>query len=394
MRVLIVHNNYGKPSGEEHALSTFERLLRENGHEVLQFRKSSESLMGGSRIEQIKAFASGIHSFKSAKEIDAFLGENEVDVVQLQNVFPFLSPSVVPVIKRHGIPVVMRCPNYRLFCPSGLHLRDGKVCTKCAGGKEWNCFKHNCESNRLKSLGYSIRSGWARYRRTFLDHVDQFLVLTEFQKKRFMDGGIEEERISLMPNFSQQPIDKPLQRSLGKTVSFVGRLSQEKGIELFLQAAERLPHLKFVAAGNDRWISDTGRSVPPNVELTGFLSGSELEQFYRDSKMMCFPCQWFEGFPNVMITAMEHSKPIVAADIGALPEIINRDECGILHEPSSLDEMVAAIEKLSSDDELCDRLGQNGLRRVQQHYHESVVYPRLIEIYERSIQRQSSKTRI
>lgn len=382
MRVLIVHNDYGKPSGEEHALATFESLLTLHGHDVLQFRKSSQPLMDGSLAWQAKAFASGIHSYSSAREMDRFLSENMVDVVQLQNVFPFISPSVIPVIKDHGIPIVMRCPNYRLFCPSGLHLRGGQVCEKCLGGKEWNCFANNCEGNRVKSLGYALRSGWARFRRTFLDHVDRFMVLTEFQKQRFVEGGIPAERISLMPNFSQTPKDQQHSPELGETVSFVGRLSREKGVELFLNAAERLPHLKFAAAGNDRWIKESGRRVPENVELKGFLSGKDLDDFYRTSKMLCFPCQWFEGFPNVMITAMEHSKPIIAANIGALPEIIGHGECGILHEPSSVDELVNAIETLDNNNALCSSMGVRGNRRVQEHYHESVVYPRLIRIYE------------
>ena len=385
MKILIVHNNYGKPSGEEHALSTFETLLKNHGNEVLNFRKTSEPLMNGGVGLQLKAFVSGIHSITSAREIDAFLSKHQVDVVQLQNVFPFLSPSVIPVIKRHGIPIVMRCPNYRLFCPSGLHLRDGKVCTKCVGGREWNCFTNNCEGNLVKSLGYSLRSGWARFRRTFLDHVDRFMVLTEFQKQRFIDGGIPAEKICIMPNFSQSTPSDFSEPTLGETVSFVGRLSAEKGIELFLNAAERLPHLQFAAAGNDRWIQDTGRSVPSNVHLTGFLTGHELAEFFRNSKMMCFPCQWFEGFPNVMITAMEHSKPIIAGDIGALPEIIDHGECGLLHEPSDLDGLVAAIDRLDQDPKLCHTFGECGRERVQSHYHERVVYPQLIEIYQGAI---------
>ena len=383
MKVLIVHNDYGKPSGEEHALGTIIDLLKTNDHEVLEFRKSSVPLMNGGIGIQAKAFFSGIHSFSSAREIDRFLSENEVDVVQLQNVFPFLSPSVIPVIKKHGIPIVMRCPNYRLSCPSGLHLRNGAVCEKCVGGKEWNCFTNNCEGNLIKSLGYAMRSGWARFRKTYLNHVDRFLVLSEFQKKRFVEGGIPAERIAIFPNFSRIVRDEaPPANKIGDTISFVGRLAPEKGIELFIEAARRLPDLKFSAAGDHAWVDQSGCELPPNLTLRGFLAGEELSQFYQESKMLCFPCQWYEGFPNVIITAMEHKKPVVAGRIGALPEIVLEGQTGLLHDPPSIDELVACIQKLDADESLCRQFGQQGFERIFSNYHVDTVYPKLIDVYQ------------
>lgn len=394
MRVLIVHNDYGRPSGEEHALGTFEKLLADNGHEVLQFRKSSEQLMKGSIWLQMKAFFSGIHSFKSAREIRRFLDENQVDVIQLQNVYPFISPSVLPVFRKKNIPVVMRCPNYRLFCPSGLHLRNGQVCEKCVGGKEWNCAIHNCEGSRIKSLGYAMRSGLARWRGSFTRNVDCFLVLSEFQKQKFHERGIPQEQLEIIPNFSSNEIkQEPDTQSLdlGTTVSFVGRLADEKGIELFFQAAERLPNLPFAAAGDFSWVEKTGRKVPGNVQLRGFLAGEELNAFYRESRILCFPSQWYEGFPNVIITAMEHDKPIVASKIGAIPEIVRHQETGLLHETASLDELVGCIQSLYDDPAKCREFGHRGRLRVQNEYHSSVVYKKLIHAYQTAIDRVSQR---
>ena len=382
MKILVVHNDYGKPSGEEHALGTITNLLKTNDHDVLEFRKSSVPLMSGGVRIQAKAFFSGIHSFSSAREIDLFLSENQVDVVQLQNVFPFISPSVIPVIKKHGIPIVMRCPNYRLFCPSGLHLRNGAVCEKCLDGKEWNCFTNNCEGNLIKSLGYATRSGWARFRKTYLNNVDRYLVLSEFQKQRFMAGGIPAEQITIFPNFSHITAEEaPASESLGDTISFVGRLAPEKGIELFIEAARRLPDLKFSAAGDHAWIDQSGYRLPPNLILRGFLAGEELSRFYQESKMLCFPCQWYEGFPNVIITAMEHKKPVIAGRIGALPEIVLEGKTGLLHDPPSIDELVACIQKLNADENLCREFGQHGFNRIFSDYHVDTAYLRLIDVY-------------
>ena len=131
LNVLIVHNNYGKPSGEEAALETITQLLESNGHRVLQFRKSSASIV--SKADKARAFFSGIHSFRSQSEIEKLIARESIDLVHVQNLFPLISPSVLSVIKRQRIPIVMRCPNYRLLCPSGLHLLNGKICERCLG---------------------------------------------------------------------------------------------------------------------------------------------------------------------------------------------------------------------------------------------------------------------
>jgi glycosyltransferase involved in cell wall biosynthesis len=393
LKILFVHNDYGRPSGEEHAIGTFESLLKRNGHDVLQFRKTSESLMNGSRWLQAKAFCSGIHSFRSAREIDRFLKAHPVDVVQLQNVFPFISPSVLPVIKKHKIPIVMRCPNYRLFCPSGLHIRKGKVCEKCVSSKEWNCLLHNCEGSRLKSLGYALRSGLARWRGSFTYNVNRFLVLSEFQKQKFSERGIPESKLEIIPNFSNNPIDsvttegssESVPAPLGNHVSFVGRLADEKGIELFFQAAESLPDIPFAAAGDHSWVTANNRTVPANVQLRGFLNGLELTNFYRESRILCFPSQWYEGFPNVIITAMEHQKPIVASRIGAIPEIVHHEKSGLLHETTSLEDLVTCIHRLYKNPDECRHFGAYGRQRVQSDYHASVVYPRLLNIYQQVV---------
>ncbi len=338
----------------------------------------------------MKAFSNGIHCFKSAREVASFLDEHPVDVVQLQNVFPLISPSVLPVIKKKGVPIVMRCPNYRLFCPSGVHLRKGKVCEKCVGGKEWNCALYNCEGNRFKSLGYALRSGLARWRGSFTENVDCFLVLSEFQKHKFAERGIPEAKMEIIPNFSSNDLSSNSEvcsEVPGATVSFVGRLADEKGIDLFFRAAERLPDLPFAVAGDDSWITQTGREVPPNIKLRGFLTGSELVDFYKQSRMLCFPSQWYEGFPNVIITAMELEKPIVASRIGAIPEIVHHEKSGLLHETTSLEELTRCIKILYHDPKKCRKYGRYGRQQVEREYHSTTVYKKLIRSYRNVIQR-------
>ena len=141
MRILLIHNNYGKTSGEEIMFNRIAELLRFYGHTVECFCRSSAEI--SSVFNKVSAFFSGIYSFQSRTAFRRVLEKRRPDVAYVQNVFPLISPSVLGECRRAGIPVVMTVHNYRLVCPNGLHMVHGQVCEKCCGGKEYWCLLKN-----------------------------------------------------------------------------------------------------------------------------------------------------------------------------------------------------------------------------------------------------------
>ena len=133
MRFLFVHNDYARRSGEEFAVESLADLLESHGHRVDWFRRCSDEIVG-SMYGSAKAFLCGIHNPSAIRALETILDETSPDIVQFQNLYPLLSPSVVQSASRRGIPTVMRCPNYRLFCPTGLLLSRGR-CTQQGGAR-------------------------------------------------------------------------------------------------------------------------------------------------------------------------------------------------------------------------------------------------------------------
>ena len=135
MRILYIHNDYAKPSDEETAAEAIVALLQEHGHEVEWHRRSSAEISG--RIcGQMKSLFAGVTNPSEAHAVKQHIANFRPDIVLVQNVYPLLSPSVFPAIKKTGIPIVMRCPNYRLFCPNGLCCdMQGHVCEECFCGR-------------------------------------------------------------------------------------------------------------------------------------------------------------------------------------------------------------------------------------------------------------------
>lgn len=322
MRILLVHNLYRRHSGEEGSFFSLAELLQKHGQDVLTFTRRSADISPG-LVGNAMAFASGIWSFAAQRDLDKAIRAFRPDLVHIQNIFPLISASAISLIASHRLPIVMRCPNYRLFCPTGLMLRDGKPCTKCVTGREIHCVLNNCEQSLGKSLGYALRNAVARP--LLIKHVTRFVVLSQFQRSQFIQWGIPDQRISVIPNFLP-PADvggdaEPPEP--GGYVAYVGRVSLEKGIRQLLEAARQCPEIPFRIAGHADALPDVTRHAPPNVKFVGELQQADVRQFIRDSRFIVVPSIWYEAFGLVAIEAMVQSRPVIASRIGALEDIVD-----------------------------------------------------------------------
>jgi len=383
-RILYVHNDYARPSGEEYAAEGIVDLLRAHGHEVFWFRRSSAE-MSGSFGGRAKAFLTGIHNPFAAKALARKLDEVKPDIVQVQNLYPFFSPSILGPVKKRRIPIVMRCPNYRLFCPNGLHLSNGTVCEKClCFGRELWCVVKNCEGDFCKSLGYALRNACARITKRITNRVDMFTVQTQFQKQKFAERGIAEDRIAIVPGFVLPP--DGIGHTLGDLVTFVGRVSPEKGIDDFIDAARVLPDIRFAVAGNEQRMPGLRQACPSNVQVLGFLEEDELNALYLKSRIVVVPSRCYEGFPNAVVRAMAVGRPVVASRIGALASIVEDKRTGLLFEVGNVRDLAGKLSYLYGNQDLCERLGAAARQSYSLKYSGQRTYDLLMSAYEKAAQ--------
>ncbi|HEV2169766.1 MAG TPA: glycosyltransferase, partial [Candidatus Binatus sp.] len=130
MKICVVHNAYGKLSGEEVAVQNLSRYLREKGHSVVEFFRDSATIPD-SGTAKAGALLSGIYSFSARREFSHLLDAERPDVVHVNNLYPLISTSILDESKRRRIPTVMTLHNYRLACPTGLMMSQGEVCRRC-----------------------------------------------------------------------------------------------------------------------------------------------------------------------------------------------------------------------------------------------------------------------
>ncbi len=379
MHVCIVHNEYGRVSGEEAVVQFVEQLLLSHGHRLSRLVRSSAEIPG-MWLGEPRAFLSGIYNWSSRRAMRQLLARQRPDIVHVHNLYPLISPSVLDACRLAGVPVVMTVHNYRLTCPSGLHMVRGKVCEECLGGHEMRCVVNCCEGTVLKSLGYALRNLVARKAGLFLRNVTMYAVLTEFQRRRLIDAGYPAERIAVVPNAVASDGSEE-NGPLGSYVGFVGRVSPEKNIPALLYAAGKLPEIPFKIAGSlERmpWLRD---AAPPNVEWLGHLDPAKLNEFYHQARCIVLPSACFEGFPSALAEAMLHGKPVICSRIGGLPEIVDEGVTGLLVEPGDSESLTAKIGFAWDHPELCVQWGGAGRVKSQREYTPNIYYERLMAVY-------------
>ena len=392
MKILLVHNAYGRISGEEIVIDGLASLLAARGVLVQRFSRSSAEIEA-TRLGKIPALFSGIHNPFSRKAFGRFLRQERPDVVHIHNLYPLISPSILPECTAQGVPVVMTVHNFRLACPNGLLLCHGEVCNRCLGGREYWCVFRNCQDSFFKSAGYALRTAAARMLRVYYDHVDHFLCLSTFQKDVLIKEGLPAERTTVLPNPMTFPGGVLGGNGSGDYVAYVGRISPEKDILTLVEAARRLGDVPFKFAGFYHRMPEVTKQKPNNCEFLGHLGAGDLDRFYRDARMVVFATRCYEGFPTVLLEAMSYGLPIICSRIGGLPEIVEDGKTGLLYEPGNITELTERIRMLWQNPALCRQLGDAGKRKLQEEYAADRLLDRLLVIYEKVIMEREGRYR-
>lgn len=373
MKILLVHNDYGKYSGEESVVDQMAAMWTEHGHQVVQLRMSTadsrDSLVG-----KMHGFLAGLYSPKGVREMRRILKMERPDVVNVHNLYPFISPAALFECKKAGVPVVMTVHNFRLICPTGLFMRAGKPCELCLErGNEWGCVRYNCEHSLLKSVGYAARNAVARYSGAYRKCVDRFACITDFQRQKLIQAGFDTAKMAVIPN--AVVATSGYDPTVGTYVAFSGRLSREKGVDLIVEVARRHPEITFKFAGALR-DPDIVENLPTNIFLVGYLHGEELNAFYRNAAFFVMASRWYEGFPVSILEAAQFGKPTIGPDHGGFTEIIGDGDAAIgrLFAPGDVDALEQQVVSLWNNPSEIAHLGEKAHDKLLREYSTEMIY--------------------
>lgn len=381
MNILMLHNRYLIPGGEDQSTAAEVTLLRQHGCQVELLEENNERIK---ELSKVKTAVGTIWSAESYRRIHEKLQAGTFDILHVQNFFPLWSPSVYYAAAKCHVPVVQTLRNYRLMCVNATFFRDNHVCEDCLGKTfAWPGIQHACyRDSRAGSAVVAAMDGFHRLIGTWRKKIAVFIALTEFARTKYIAGGLPEERIVVKPNFAYPAPN--VGSGEGKFALFVGRLSAEKGIGTLLEAwktaTNPLP-LKIVGEGPCSNDVEAAVKECSAINYLGRRSPQDVMALMQRAEFLVFPSEWYEGMPRTVIEALAAGTPVIAANIGAAATMITPGDNGFHFQPGNIGELRALVERCSRDLDEVRAMRSRARRDFEANYTGDANASMLLEIY-------------
>jgi glycosyltransferase involved in cell wall biosynthesis len=384
LRILIVHNRYQIRGGEESVVDAEIALLRGHGHEVRLYERDNHDIGGKSQLALLR---DTFWSTSSYADVTRLIEEFQTDVVHVHNTLPLVSPSVYWAVDAapRGVALVQTLHNYRWFCPKATLLRDGKICEDCIGKVAWRAVVHRCyRDSAVQSAVMAATYGIHTALGSLHQHADQIIALSEFARDKYVANGFPAARMAIKPNFVSDPSEPDAEATPDRAgFLYVGRLSEEKGLHVLVEAAGQVPELQFEIAGGGPLA--TQLPVRSNVVYNGTISADAVRDKMRRAKMLVLPSLCYEGLPMTLVEAYRSSLPVLVSRLGPLATLVEDGVTGLLFTPGDAQDLADKLRWAAEHPEAVRAMGAAARQAYLKHYTPESNYRQLMAIYRDAI---------
>lgn len=386
MRILLVHNSYRQPGGEDIVFDQERALLKEAGHEVFTYHRSNRELDGHNRLHQLADCLCSVWAPDARRDFIRLLSLHNIDIVHVHNTFMMISPSIYSACREARVPVVQTIHNFRLLCPSGSFLHQGAVCELCASRSLLYAIPHRCYRESYFATG-AIVVALLLHRRlhTWTRNVDRFILLSEFARKKFIQAGFPEGRLTVKPNFVYP--DPGERTRPGCYAIYAGRLSEEKGLFTLVKAWGLLQSpLPLLVVGDGPLRPQLQQLCRGSrVEFVRYKARQDCIALIKNACFLVMPSECFENFPIAIIEAYACGVPVIASRIGSLPEIVKDSTTGLTFRASDAEGLRQVVHWAISNPDLMHRMGRCARREFEDRYTAARNLSLLMQVYRQTI---------
>jgi len=401
MKILQVNKFYFEQGGAEHYLLGLARLLEEKGHQIVPFAMKHkdnletdyskyfisfvDTLKPGISPNKLKAIGRMFYSFESKRKLEALIKKERPQVAHIHNIYHQISPSILPVLKKYKIPVVMTVHDYKLICPNYILYTKGAPCERCKGGKYCQAFYNRClKDSYAASALVALEMHFHKWLNIYQKNIDLFITPSNFVKEKLVKFGMDTRKIIVLPHFMESKNIQP-EYNEGKYLLYAGRLKREKGVDVLIKAMQNLPNVELRIAGTGPQEQALKKSAEglSNVKFLGQISKSEMASIYRQALTVIVPSRVWETFGLTVAEAMAFGKPVIAAKMGALPELVIEGQVGLLFESENSADLAEKIDFLVKNTAQAKRMGEAGRKEVEVRLDPEKHVQKIMEIYER-----------
>lgn len=384
-KVLLVHNYYQIPGGEDTVVANEKKLLEEHGHEVLLYTRHNHELKTLKPWQKLLLPFSTIFNLRTYREVKRIIRDEAVDIVHVHNILNLVSPAVYYAALACKVPVVQTVHNFRLLCPGATFYRDGRICEDCLERGLGCALKHKCyRGSRLQTLACVI--SMLVHRATGIYGKIHYICLTEFNKSKLLHlKQIPDEIIFIKPNFAVELGEVVVPEQRTDRIIYVGRLEKLKGVHILLEAWKQLgtdaPELLLCGTGPlEQWCDDF---IVENrlhmVKRLGFVPNREVRELIANSRALILPTQCYESFPMTIPEAYAVGTPVITGNMGNAGNLVEEGSTGMHFVYNSPESLAQTIGNLRNENPAL--WGENARRKYRQAYTPEANYEKLYAIY-------------
>lgn len=382
--ILIVHNYYQIPGGEDTVVANEKKMLEEHGHKVILYSRNNTELKQMSKLRKLFLPFTTVFNPKSYKEIKRLIKKENIQIVHVHNTLNLISPAVYYAAKSLKVPVVQTIHNFRLLCPGATFYRDGHICEECVEHGLKCAVRHGCYRGSKAQTLVCVLSTWF-HRMTGIYGKINYICLTEFNKNKLLQlPQIKTEKVFVKPNFVEEREDFIPEEKRENQFVFAGRLDKLKGIDILFEAwkqmGEEAPKLIVCGAGPlDEWCKAFVKSNAVNIEMRGFVPNQDTIKIISNSKALILPTQWYEGFPMSIVESFSVGTPVICSDLGNAGSVVDEGITGCKFAVDSVKELIFSINR-------CKGLCKSTLNKYNTKYTEEKNYQMIGKIYNQIVE--------
>ncbi|WP_175412899.1 glycosyltransferase family 4 protein [Clostridium sp. AWRP] len=382
-KILIVHNYYQIPGGEDTVVANEKKLLEKHGHKVILYTRNNCELKELSKFQKLLLPFTTVFNIRTYREVKKIIREQQIDIVHVHNTLNLISPSVYYAALSYKKPVIQTVHNFRLLCPGATFYRDGHICEDCINNGLKCAVKHSCyRGSKMQTLACVIST--KIHRMLGIYGKLNYICLTEFNKQKLLNlKQIRPERVFVKPNFVESNEEIIPYECRENQFVFAGRIDKLKGVDILLKAWNQMgkeaPKLVICGMGPmEEWCKQyiTENSLT-SVEMKEFVPNSEVRKIIANSKALILPTQWYEGFPMTIVEAYSVRTPVLGSEIGNVGSIIIDEQAGIKFRSDSISDIIRAVQELIKE----PTLHEKALLEYDQKYTPERNYDDLKMIY-------------
>lgn len=416
MRIIICNKYYFMTGGPERYMFGVTRALQAQGHEVIPFsvdakqnetsdysqyfvsspvgrdnyvaQLTRQKLGAGAKVRIV---GRAIYSREAYRKLRRLIRDTQPDLVYVLNFTNYLSPSIIDAAHDEKIPIVVRLSSFDLLCANNHFLRKGQICTECLTHGKTRGIVHRCTGG---SLGASLARTGAMYYHDLIDvynRVDAYVAPARFMRQKLIEGGFPAERIQYIPTFVdiQRYQPRPPGTPDDGYVLYFGRLARDKGVRVLVEAygllgpsAPPLLLMGFAEPGEEHYLrqrcAELGLS---NVHFLPPREGEAMMSMVQRARCVVSPSVWFDNTPNTIYEAFACGRPVIASNIGSLPEQVIDGHTGLLFEMGNPKALALQLKRLLKDPALADQFGANARHAAQTEYSATLHTQRLLALF-------------